>query len=575
MEIKRSRTVKVIHKLFLLNILLIFVIVGSGAFIYSFNQKVIGQFGEFKEIDIVQEEYNAYIQLMNSIAIHNYELITNGYSKANVNKLHEGLHEANEQFGKITPYFETVDELSNHILRLEEVLVSYNEIAENYFSKMFVGEEIDRIKNRITPIVSRNENTTANVNERVIHHFMDTKKESEESLLQALQKSNQTLFTSVVVSVAFSMLIVIIFGRNITNGVAMIIRRIQAYKQGNYLYQSQSKRKDEFAFIDQSLKDLGSTIHETIEKNVAVADLVYNSTQELSVYSNSNLVASTSIKSLINNIHQQVSAQVDHTSSISSVTEEVSASTDEIAVASDVIQKNMGQMNHEAKDGGKVVSTLDQTISEVSEEMRVLVPVISSVVERLEHISSFLVGIDEITSQTNLLALNASIEAARAGDKGKGFAVVASEIRKLSTQTNQFSERTKEVIKLVQEDTSNVVTKFRSFHDLFGHAERVTSEISLSFDEISAKTSNLNAQNIEITSAIEGISGGVNEVAHSIFELAETTSNLSNQTESILQDISKQDQNMVDMNELVLRLQSTANELMRTIAQLKNDHPED
>ncbi|RXI98325.1 hypothetical protein DS745_18545 [Anaerobacillus alkaliphilus] len=571
MKQKGKRTVKVIHKLFLLNFLLIFVIVSSGVFIYYNNNKVIGQFNDFKEIDVVQEDYNHYIHLMSAIAINNYELITSGYSKANVNKLNDRLKEANEQFIKIVPYFQSVDELSNHLLRLEEVLISYNDIAENHFSKMFVGEEIERIKNRITPIVSRNENTTANVNDRVINHFMGMKKASEESLLQSLQQSNQTLLTSIVVSIIFSVFIVIIFGRNINSGVKLIVQRIQAYKQGNYSYRSLTKRKDEFAFIDASLEDLGKTINNTIEKNVAAADLVYNSTKNLIVYSNSNVAASTNIKNLISEIHQQVSGQVDHTNSISSVTEEVSASSDEIAVASDIIQRNMEQTNKEANDGVKSVTNLNKSINEVSEEMNSLVPVISSVVERLEHISKFLLGIDEITSQTNLLALNASIEAARAGDKGKGFAVVASEIRKLSTQTNQFSEKTKEVIGLIREDTSNVVQKFQVFHDLFNNAEKVANDITITFYDISKNTRNLNTQNTEITSAIEGISGGINEVAHSILELAETTSTLSNQTEIILQDISVQDQNMIEMDELVQRLQLTANDLMRTIALLKNE----
>ncbi|WNF35819.1 methyl-accepting chemotaxis protein [Bacillaceae bacterium IKA-2] len=570
MKGKRS-TVKVIHKLFLLIILLIFVIVGSGGFIYFFNVKVTSEFHDLKEVDLVQEEYHQYINLMNSIAITNYQLITTGYLKANVTTLNERLTEANDQFVKITPFFQGQEELKNYLPYLEEALVSYNDIADTYFSKMFVGEEIERIKNRITPIVSRNEINTANVNERIIAYFNKEKQSSEKDLLQTLEQSNVTLFTSIIMTISFSIFTVILFGRNINSGVDMTVQRIEAFKRGDYLYTRKSNRKDEFAYIDFALVELGENIHKTISKNKEITDQVFNSTKELMVYSQSNVRASTNIKSFISDIHAQVSGQVDHTNSISSVTEEVSASSDDITVAAEVIQRNMERMNQDANEGMDIVSKLNISVNEVSEEMNSLVPVVNTVVERLDHISKFLTGIDEITRQTNLLALNASIEAARAGESGKGFAVVADEIRKLSTQTNQFSEKTKNVIFLVQEDTSNVAHKFKTFHELFSEAEKVANAITITFNRISTNSNSLNKQNADITTAIEGISGGINEVAQSIFDLAETSSTLSSQTETILQDISTQDLNTNEMDQLVKRLQTTANDLMITIALLKNE----
>ncbi|QOY34102.1 methyl-accepting chemotaxis protein [Anaerobacillus isosaccharinicus] len=570
MKENRSK-VKVIHKLFLLIFLLIFVIVGSGGFIYFFNAKVTSQFHDVKKIDSVQEDYHLYINLMNSIAITNYQLITTGYSKANVATVNEKLVEANEQFVKISPYFQSKDDLSNYLPRLEEVLISYNDIAETYFSKMFVGEELERIKTRIAPVVSRNEQTTANVHKRIIAYFNEEKLASEHEFFTTLEQSNATLLTSIVITIAFSLISVILFGRNINNGVSTIVKRIEAFKRGDYLYREKSTRKDEFGYIDFSLVELGENVYHTISKNEEIADQVLKSTKELMVYSQNNVATSTTIKHFIRDIHSQVAGQVDHTNAVSSVTEEVSASTDEIAVAAEIIQTNMERMNQEANDGMLVVSKLNHSVNEVSKEMDGLIPVVNAVVERLDHISKFLTGIDEITSQTNLLALNASIEAARAGEKGKGFAVVANEIRKLSTQTNDFSQKTKNVILLIQEDTSNVAEKFQAFHKLFSEAESVANSITVTFNEISTNTSNLNKQNAEITTAIEGISGGINEVAHSICGLAETTSTLSSQTETILQDISIQDLNTIEMDELVQRLQATANDLMVTIALLSNE----
>lgn len=572
MKKRPSSSFKLIHKLFVLIIFLALILTSAGGFIHYFNDRVTTQFNEFKEVDQVQESYNHYIQLMNFIAINNYQLITNGYSNANVATLNSKLEEATVQFNKIAPYFKEEKELNNFLLVLEEVLVSYQSVADTYFSKMFFGDEIERMKNRITPIISRNEHKMANVNDRMMIYFTLEKEASDKILSQSLKQSNKVILSSIIVSLFVSIIVVLIFGRNISSGVQLVLKRIEEYKHGNYLFEEKYIRNDEFSYIDKSLKELGANIHDTIDKNIITSDAVYHYSEQLDSYSKRNVTTSSKIKSFIKEIHQQVEGQVDHSNSISAVAEEVSASSNQIAVAAEAIQTNMDKMNIQSSTGLTTVTDLNCSIHEVSQQMNALIPTVTSVVNRLDHISKFLLGIDAITSQTNLLALNASIEAARAGEKGKGFAVVAEEIRKLSTQTNEFSQRTKDEISVIQDETRNVGEKFTTFQKLFSEAEEVVNNISVTFNEISQSTSNLYEQNGEITIAINDISSGINEVAISVEKFAQTTSILSSQTETILHEISNQDQMMSEMDRLVQHLQQSATELMRTIALLKNDN---
>ena len=82
----------------------------------------------------------------------------------------------------------------------------------------------------------------------------------------------------------------------------------------------------------------------------------------------------------------------------------------------------------------------EQTI-EASKEMQSNMDELFNIIN---HISSIISGIDNISMQTNLLALNASVEAARAGEAGKGFSVVANEIRELSEETQKLTSRSEE-----------------------------------------------------------------------------------------------------------------------------------
>ena len=94
---------------------------------------------------------------------------------------------------------------------------------------------------------------------------------------------------------------------------------------------------------------------------------------------------------------------------------------------------------------------IELTVTTSHNSMR-MVHAIDDVSKHMGKAFNLLEDVSGIANQTNLLALNAAIEAARAGEAGRGFAVVADEVRKLSQNSNRFSEEIGTVVQRAQQD---------------------------------------------------------------------------------------------------------------------------
>jgi len=109
----------------------------------------------------------------------------------------------------------------------------------------------------------------------------------------------------------------------------------------------------------------------------------------------------------------------------------------------------------EALSTHKEAQLIGEQAKEGSTQVEGMTTAMQRISEASNEIAKVITSIQDIASQTNLLSLNAAIEAARAGESGKGFAVVADEIRKLSIQSAEAVEDTRELINTALNEVSN------------------------------------------------------------------------------------------------------------------------
>lgn len=205
------------------------------------------------------------------------------------------------------------------------------------------------------------------------------------------------------------------------------------------------------------------------------------------------------------------------------------------------------QMMGELKHTTDAINDLVEGIQKIASGNSMALQDIHQLEQNALKVEQIIQLVGDIAEQTNLLALNASIEAARAGEHGKGFAVVAEEVRKLADESAEAVKGITQLIQTIQLDVQTVVGK-------------MTEQVSIAEGEV--------ARISETTSAVDGMSTRVGDMAASIVEISEFVSKQLNNIEKT----AHQSQEVAAIAEQTsagaVEVQSATDEQVRSIEQI-------
>ena len=149
-------------------------------------------------------------------------------------------------------------------------------------------------------------------------------------------------------------------------------------------------------------------------------------------------------------------------------------------------------------------------IYDLMNEMR---EVVNGLRQSSTEIAEAISSIKNISKRTNLLALNASIESSNVGGDRRGSVVVATEIRKLSSQTAEFSGQIDKIILAILNQIVEIAEKFEKCMNKIEEGKKNTIDGEKAFNEI--QESNYNVQK-----DVESINLRVNQMLENINSIA-------------------------------------------------------
>lgn len=194
--------------------------------------------------------------------------------------------------------------------------------------------------------------------------------------------------------------------------------------------------------------------------------------------------------------------------------------------------------------------------------------------EQVERIQSVNTAVDDIARQTKLLSLNAAIEASRAGEAGRSFGVVAEEIRKLSQESQDFSQQTASLV-------HEVMSEFHRLKVTLDHMNRTVKVGAESVENTRDVFGAIREQVVKNNNSIEDVFQGthsmlalINEVAKEVNLIHSDSQAIASSIPNMLGAVFHQAENTALMLEHSCHLAELAVKLQQVIDSMGSGSPE-
>jgi methyl-accepting chemotaxis protein len=362
------------------------------------------------------------------------------------------------------------------------------------------------------------------------------------------------LATILVAAVVIGILVSVYLIRDVSSGIASIVKPMQALGQGDLSVDIPHRgEKTEIGLMADALQVFKEALiakkaadeaaardaDEKIERGRRVDNITREFEAMIGEIVNTVSSASTQLESSAGKLSATAERSQKLATTVASASEEASTNVQSVASATEEMASSVTEISRQVQDSarmaGEAVGQARTTTERVSE--------LSKAATRIGDVVEL---INTIAGQTNLLALNATIEAARAGEAGRGFAVVASEVKALAEQTAKATGEIGTQISGIQAATQESVNAIKEISGTIEKLSEISSTIAAAVEEQGAATQEI-ARNVQqaaqgtqqVSSNITGVQRGATETGSASSQVLSAAQMLSGDSGRLRSEVSK------------------------------------
>ena len=445
---------------------------------------------------------------------------------------------------------------------------AYEEIAEKSMAAK-QANKLDEVAMYMSQ-AGKSYKATMSSTEELVSSTKEYTKQEQEKYAEDATRSRVILVVVNIIVIILSIIIAYLVSRSISRPVRQVAESANKIANGdlsieNIRYQS----SDEIGQLAEVFNKMLSNLKTIIRQVSISAEQVAASSEQLTASAEQSAQASTQVAIAITEVAGGTDTQRQHINATVTTTEMMTNGIHQVAENAINSIDMSGKTAFAAQEGRhaieaavKQMSTIDKKVGESSE-------VITNLGERSKEIGQIVDTISNIAGQTNLLALNAAIEAARAGEQGRGFAVVAEEVRKLAEQSQEAAKQIASLICEIQGETNKAVAAMNEGTREVSIGIEVVNTAGKSFTEISKMINQVSDQSKDISSSIQLIVNGNQEVGSYIQKMDEISKAISGQTQTVSAATEEQSASMQEIASSSQALAYMATELQETVAKFK------